>query len=48
VQAAYQKLGSSLGRVPGRSEVTVDFALGAAALLLVALVLGALGAPKLP
>jgi Ca-activated chloride channel family protein len=48
VQSAYQKLGSSLGRVPGRSEVTVDFAAGAAALLLVALVLGALWAPKLP
>lgn len=48
VEAAYQKLGSSLGRVPGRSEVTVDFAAGAAALLLVALVLGALWAPKLP
>ena len=48
VQAAYQKLGSSLGRVPGKSEVTVDFAVGAAVLLLVALVLGALWAPKLP
>lgn len=48
VQAAYQKLGSSLGRVPGKSEVTVDFAAAAAALLLVALVLGALWAPKLP
>jgi Ca-activated chloride channel homolog len=48
VRDAYQKLGSSLGRVPGRSEVTVDFAIGAAALLLVALVLGALWAPSLP
>ena len=48
VQDAYAKLGSSLGRVPGRSEVTVDFAVGAAALLVVALVLGALWAPKLP
>lgn len=48
VQDAYQKLGSSLGRVPGSSEVTRDFAVGAAALLVVALVLGALWAPKLP
>ena len=48
VQDAYRKLGSSLGRVPGRSEVTVDFAVGAAALLLVALVLGALWSPRLP
>ena len=45
---AYRKLGSSLGRVPGRTEVTVDFAIGAAALLLVAGVLAALWAPRLP
>ena len=48
VQAAYAKLGSSLGRVPGRAEVTVDFAAAAAGLLLVAGILGALWAPKLP
>jgi len=48
VQDAYQKLGSSLGRVSGRSEVTVDFALGAVALLLVAGILAALWAPRLP
>jgi Ca-activated chloride channel family protein len=48
VQAAYAKLGSSLGRVPGRSEVTADFVIGAAALLLLAGILGALWAPRLP
>ena len=47
-EAAYAKLGSSLGRVPGRSEVTVDFAIGAAVLLVVAGVLAALWAPRLP
>jgi Ca-activated chloride channel family protein len=48
VQDAYAKLGSSLGRVAGRNEVTADFAIGAAALLLVAFGLGALWAPRLP
>ena len=48
VEAAYAKLGSSLGRVPGRAEVTVDFAAAAAGLLLVAGVLGALWAPRIP
>jgi Ca-activated chloride channel homolog len=48
VEQAYAKLGSSLGRVPGRDEVTADFVAGAAVLLLVALGLGALWAPRLP
>ena len=48
VEDAYAKLGSSLGRVPGRSEVTADFVIGAAALQLVAGILGALWAPRLP
>ena len=48
VEDAYAKLGSSLGRVPGRSEVTADFVIGAAALLLLAGILGALWAPRLP
>lgn len=48
VQDAYAKLGSSLGRVPGSDEVTVDFAIGAAVLLLVAGGLAALWGPSLP
>jgi Ca-activated chloride channel family protein len=47
-EAAYAKLGSSLGRIPGTNEVTVDFAIGAAVLLLVAGALGAVWAPRLP
>ena len=45
---AYAKLGSSLGRQPGRLEVSADFVGGAAALLLLALGLGALWSPRLP
>jgi len=45
---AYAKLGSSLGRRPARSEVTVEFVLGAAALLVAALGLGALWGPRIP
>lgn len=48
VAAAYSKLGSSLGRKPGRSEVTADFLTGAAILLVLGGVLSALWAPRLP
>jgi Ca-activated chloride channel homolog len=48
VEAAYSRLGSSIGRVPGRTEVTGDFLGGAAALLVLAGLLAALWAPRLP
>jgi len=48
VQAAYAKLGSSIGRKPGHVEVTSGFLLGAAVLLVLAGVLSALWAPRLP
>ena len=48
VHAAYAKLGSSLGRTPGRSEVTWEFLAGAAVLLLGAGLLSALWSPRLP
>jgi Ca-activated chloride channel homolog len=47
-EAAYARLGSSLGRIAGQNEVTVDFAIGAAVLLVLAGVLAALWAPRLP
>lgn len=45
---AYSRLGSELGRVPGRSEKTWAFLAGAAALLVAAGVLGGLWSPRLP
>jgi Ca-activated chloride channel homolog len=48
VQAAYQKLGSSIGRKPGHIEITDRFLLGGAVLLVLAGVLSALWAPRLP
>jgi len=46
--AAYRKLGSSLGRTTGTTEVTNAFIAAAAALLVLAGVLSALWAPRLP
>jgi Ca-activated chloride channel homolog len=48
LQAAYKQLGSRLGRTPGDSEVTWEFLVGAVGLLLVAGVLSALWAARLP
>jgi Ca-activated chloride channel family protein len=48
VQDAYAALGAKLGRTPGSSEVTDLFLMGAAALLVLAGVLSALSAPRLP
>jgi Ca-activated chloride channel family protein len=44
----YAKLGSSLGRQPGRLEISSDFVAGGAVLLALALVLSALWSPRLP
>jgi Ca-activated chloride channel family protein len=46
--AAYAKLGTRLGRSPGRSEVTFAFVLGAAAFLVAAGLLSARWSPRLP
>ena len=48
LQAAYKKLGSSLGRKPGQSEITYGFLAGAALLLVAAGLLSALWSPRLP
>jgi Ca-activated chloride channel family protein len=48
LQSAYKQLGSSLGRRPGRSEVTVDFLAGAAVLVAAAALLTLLWSPRLP
>jgi Ca-activated chloride channel family protein len=46
--AAYAKLGTRLGRSPGRTEVTFAFVLGAAAFLVAAGLLSARWSPRLP
>ena len=48
LQSAYEKLGSSLGRKPGQSEITYGFLAGAAFLLVAAGLLSALWSPRLP
>jgi Ca-activated chloride channel family protein len=48
LEAAYTRLGSRLGREPGKSEVTFAFVGVAALLLLAAGVLSALWSPRLP
>ena len=48
VQAAYAKLGASLGRAPERVEVTADFVAGAVLLVLLAGLASAFWAPRLP
>jgi Ca-activated chloride channel homolog len=48
LERTYEKLGSSLGREPGESEVTFAFLAAAAGLLLAAGVLSALWSPRFP
>jgi Ca-activated chloride channel family protein len=48
LESAYKDLGSKLGRVPGRTEVTWQFLALAAAMLVAAGVLSALWSPRLP
>ncbi len=47
-QSVYSKLGSSLGRIPGKTEVTFGFLLGGIALLLGAGVASAVSGPRFP
>lgn len=48
LKAAYEELGSRLGRSPGRNELTFAFLVGAAAFLVTAGLLSARWAPRLP
>ena len=48
LRAAYSKLGSRLGRKPGKSEITWEFLIAAAALLIGAGLLSAAWSPRLP
>jgi Ca-activated chloride channel homolog len=48
LQSAYGKLGSSLGRKPGKSEITYVFVAAAALLLVAAGLLSVLWSPRLP
>jgi Ca-activated chloride channel family protein len=48
LKSAYTQLGTSLGRTPGRNEVTSDFVIGAAALVAAAALLSLLWSPRLP
>lgn len=48
LKAAYSKLGSRLGRKPGKTEITWEFLVAAAALLIGAGLLSAAWSPRLP
>ncbi len=48
LNTAYSKLGSRLGRKPGKTEITYGFLAGAAALLIAAGLLSAVWSPRLP
>jgi Ca-activated chloride channel homolog len=48
LHSAYSKLGSSLGRAPGKTEVTYAFLAGAAGVLVAAGLLSVLWSPRLP
>jgi Ca-activated chloride channel family protein len=48
LQSAYSKLGSRLGRKPGKTEITYGFLAAAAGLLIAAGLLSAAWSPRLP